>query len=88
MYGEIKRIPRKVMEDPRSLIVIPTVFLNKASIMKNCSYFGECIQQYVLSRSLNRYPRSKEAIRTCLKKKNCFLNKNKLNTHVATLAVD
>ena len=47
MYGEIKRIPRAVMEDPRSLIVIPTVFLNKASIMKNCSYFGECIQQYV-----------------------------------------
>ena len=47
MYGEIKRSPRKVMEDPRSLIVIPTVFLNKASIMKNCSYFGECIQQYV-----------------------------------------
>ena len=49
MYGEIKRIPRTVMEDPRSLIVIPTVFLNKASIMKNCSYFGECIQQYVFS---------------------------------------
>ena len=47
MYDEITRIPSHLMTNPKSLFIIPAVFLSKPTLLRTCSSFSSCISKYI-----------------------------------------
>ena len=85
LYDEVNRIPNKVLDDSRSAIVIPIIFINYDRFLPKCTSFRECIEL-----SLSLIPRNMTELKNRILSHDCQFNKRKMKTHVrcVTMIVD
>ena len=87
LHSEMTKIPLRILQDPKSAIIIPLLFFDLQQILPNCTSLISCITEYIWSvgidcRDLKYFPYTVDELNTCLLSGMCRYNRGKLKTHV------
>lgn len=86
-YDLLKEIPRFVLMQPKTAIILPLFFFDRSQFLDHCSSVYSCLLlsflvPSVIVRALDFFPKTKQDLTACIANSVCLSSKMGIRTHV------